>query len=65
VLSNFLKSGNDNVLISDIVTPDFKDRQKPLQVSFGIKTHHQVTKAGNEMYVALDWNKEFSVPGNA
>jgi hypothetical protein len=60
VLSNFLKSGNENVLISDIKTPDFKDRQKPLQVSFGIKTHHQVTKAGNEMYVALDWNKEFS-----
>lgn len=59
VLSSFLKSGNDNVVINDIKTPDFRDRQKPLQISFGIKTHHQVTKAGNELYVAMDWNKEF------
>jgi hypothetical protein len=59
VLSDFLKSGNENVVISDVKTPDFKDRQKPLQISFGIKTHNQVTKAGNELYVVMDWNKEF------
>jgi hypothetical protein len=58
-LSNFLKSGNDNVEIAEIKTPDFKDRQKPLAISFGIKANNQVTKTGNEMYVAMDWNKDF------
>lgn len=59
VLSSFLKSGNENVEIDSIKTPDFKDRQKPLQISFGMKANNQVTKAGDEIYVVMDWNKEF------
>jgi hypothetical protein len=59
VLASFLKGGNDNIVVADVKTPDLKDRQKPLQISFGLTTHHQVTKAGNEIYVAMDWNKEF------
>jgi hypothetical protein len=60
VLSSFLKNGNDNVIVSAVKAPDFKDRQKPLQIGFNLTTHHQVTKARNEIYVALDWSKEFS-----
>ena len=59
VLSNFLKGGNDNVEISEIKAPDFKERQKPLQIGFGIKANNQVTKTGNEVYVVMDWNKDF------
>lgn len=59
VLSSFLKSGNENVQIAEIRTPDFKDRQKPLQISFGINAANQVTKTGDEIYVVMDWNKEF------
>lgn len=59
VLTSFLKGDNDNVEISELKMPDFGDRQKPLQIGFGIKTHHQVTKAGDEMYVDLDWSKDF------
>lgn len=58
-LTSFLKSGNENVEIADVKTPDFKDRQKPLQISYGIKAAHQVTKTGDELYVIMDWNKEF------
>ena len=59
VLTSFLKAGNDNVIVADLKTPDFSDRQKPLQIGYGITTHHQVTKAGKELYVSLDWNKDF------
>ncbi len=57
-LQNYLKSGNPNVTISNIKEPAWEDRQKPLQIAFDIKANHQITKAGNELYVNLDWEKE-------
>jgi hypothetical protein len=59
-LSSFLRNDNGNLELSNIKTPDFSDRQKPLQMSYDFKASNQVTKSGNEMYVVMDWNKEFS-----
>jgi len=59
-LSSFLRDGNDNIEISNIKTPDFGDRQKPLQIRYDFKANNQVTRAGSEIYVVMDWIKEFS-----
>ena len=59
-LSSFLRHGDDNLIVQNIKEPDFKERQKPIQVSFDFKANHQLTRAGNELYVVMDWNKEFS-----
>ncbi len=59
-LSSFLRNDNGNIELSNIKTPDFSDRQKPLQISYDFKANNQVTRTGNEMYVVMDWNKEFS-----
>ena len=59
-LSGFLRKSNDNVVVNNIKEPDFNDRQKPLQVSFDFTANNQVTKTGNELYVVMDWDKEFS-----
>ena len=59
-LTSFLRDDNKNIEVSDIKTPDFNERQRPLQISYNFKASNQVTKLGNEMYVVMDWNKEFS-----
>jgi hypothetical protein len=59
-LSSFLRHGDDNIVLSNLKEPDFKERQKPIQVSYDFKANNQLTKAGNELYVIMDWNKEFS-----
>jgi Transglutaminase-like superfamily len=56
---SYLRSGNANLVLSNIKNPNWSDRQKPLQVAFDVKANHQVTRAGNELYVTLDWEKEF------
>lgn len=60
VLSGFVRRGNDNIVVSNIRPPDFADRQKPLTVTYDLKVNNQVTKAGKEIYVIMDWDKEFS-----
>lgn len=59
-LSGWIKNGNDNVEVSNIKNPDFADRQKPLLLAFDFKANNQVTKAGNELYVVMDWDKDFA-----
>jgi len=59
-LSGFLRKSNDNVVVNNIKEPEFNDRQKALQVSFDFTANNQVTKTGNELYVVMDWDKEFS-----
>jgi transglutaminase-like putative cysteine protease len=59
VLSGFLRHGDDNVVVSNIKTPDFKDRQKPITVSYDVVANNQVTRAGKELYVIMDWDKDF------
>jgi hypothetical protein len=59
-LSSFLRHGDDNLVLSNVKEPDFQNRQKPLEVSFDFRANNQLTKAGNELYIVMDWNKEFS-----
>ncbi|MBK7123740.1 MAG: hypothetical protein IPH68_13620 [Chitinophagaceae bacterium] len=47
-------------MFPNISNSDFNDRQKPLQLKFDFKAHNQVTKTGNELYVVMDWEKDFS-----
>jgi transglutaminase-like putative cysteine protease len=58
-LSNFLKRGDNNIAVTNVQFPDFKDRQKPINVSFEFKANNQVKKVANEIYVVMDWDKEF------
>ena len=59
-LSGFLKRSDDNVEVNNIKEPDFKERQKALALNFDFTANNQVTKTGNELYVVMDWDKEFS-----
>jgi len=59
-LTTFLNKDNGNIELSNIKMPDFSDRQKPLHISYDFKANNEVTKAGNEIYVIMDWNKDFS-----
>jgi len=59
-LSTFLRKDNGNIELSNLKMPDFADRQKPLQISYDFKANNEVTKTGNEMYVVMDWDKDFS-----
>ena len=34
--------------------------KKPLKISYDFKADNEVTRAGNEIYVVMDWDKEFS-----
>ena len=58
-LTSWLKNANENVSVSNIKNPDFTDRQKSLQLTFDFKAANQVTKTGNELYVIMDWDKDF------
>jgi hypothetical protein len=59
-LSGILKAGDNNVVVSNVQPPDFKERQKPITVSYEFKANNQVKKVANEIYVVMDWDKEFS-----
>jgi len=59
-LTTFLTSDNNNIELSNIKTPDFTDRQKPLKISYDFKANNEVTRTGDEIYVVMDWDKEFS-----
>ncbi len=60
LLANFVKKGDDNVVVSNLRNSDFANRQKPLQLSFDFNAQHQVTKTGNEIYAVMDWDKDFA-----
>jgi hypothetical protein len=59
-LSTFLRKDNGNIVLSNLKAPDFSDRQKPLEISYDFKANNEVTKAGSEIYVIMDWDKDFS-----
>ena len=58
-LSSYLRNGNDNIELANITNSDFNDRQKPLQLKYDFKANNQVTRTGNEIYVVMDWEKDF------
>lgn len=59
-LADFARNDNNNIEVSNITNSDFNDRQKPLQLKYSFKANNQVTRTGNELYVILDWEKEFA-----
>lgn len=59
-LYNWIRNRDNNVEVSNIQNPDFTDRQKPLKLSFDFKASSQVTKTGNELYIVMDWDKDFA-----
>lgn len=59
-LADFARSNNGNIEISNLTNSDFNDRQKPLQLKYNFKANNQVTRTGNELYVVMDWEKEFA-----
>lgn len=60
-LSALLRHGDDNVVVNSILkAPEFTDRQKPITVSYDFKANNQVKKAGKELYVVMDWTKDFA-----
>ncbi len=59
-LSDFLKRGDNNIVVSTVQSPEFKERQKPITVNYEFKANNQVKKVANEIYVVMDWDKEFS-----
>ena len=59
-LSSLLKRGDGNIVVTNVQSPDFKERQKPITVNYDFKANNQVKKAGNDIYVVMDWDKEFS-----
>ncbi len=58
-LSSFVRNSNSNIEVFNVMNSDFNDRQKPLQLKYDFKASNQVTKTGNELYVVMDWEKEF------
>ncbi|MGZ3881050.1 MAG: transglutaminase-like domain-containing protein [Flavisolibacter sp.] len=58
-LVSWIKNANANVQVTNIKNPDFTDRQKPLLLGFDFNANNQVTKTGNELYVVVDWDKDF------
>lgn len=58
-LTNWIRNGDQNVEVSNLRNSDFNDRQKPLQLTFDFKAHNQITKTGNELYIVMDWDKDF------
>jgi transglutaminase-like putative cysteine protease len=60
-LSAMLRQGDDNIIVNNIIKgPDFTERQKPITVSYDFKANNQVKRAGKEIYVVMDWTKDFS-----
>ncbi|MFL5787633.1 MAG: transglutaminase domain-containing protein [Flavisolibacter sp.] len=59
-LANFIREGDNNVEVSEIKNSDFSERQKPLQLNYHIKASNQITKANNELYIVMDWDKDFT-----
>jgi hypothetical protein len=59
-MTNWLRQGDANISVTNIKNSDFNERQKPLQISFDLKASNQITKAGEELYIIMDWEKEFS-----
>jgi len=58
-LKKFLSSDDKNIKLSNITTSSLLERQKPLEVSYDFELSNYVTKAGGELYINIDREKEF------
>jgi hypothetical protein len=58
-LQAYLTGGERNIGVSEIHHQGFDDRDQPLEINYHFTWQNNVQAIGNEMYLALDWDKEF------
>lgn len=59
-IKSFMAGGNTNLLIKNLAVSDLNDRQSPLKTDFDFTLNNAITKAGNELYVSVDFEKMYS-----
>lgn len=60
VLMNYLTDNDKNNIISNIKTSDLTNRDGKITIDYDIKLNNKVSAFDNEIYVDLDFKKEFS-----
>jgi hypothetical protein len=60
VFIKFLSNDNKNYAILDLVTSDLNNYDKPLTVQYKMKHSNAVSSFGNELYVDIDFRKDFA-----
>lgn len=58
-LQQYIISKNKNIKLLNFSTPDFNNRQIPLVFDYQFELSNNVTMVGNEIYVIIDFEKEF------
>ena len=58
-LKDYLGRYNRNVLVSDIETSNLENREAKIDVNYSLKHNKAVSAFDNEMYIDLDFYKEF------
>jgi hypothetical protein len=53
-LNAYLRNGNKNVSVSDVIMSDLNKREQPIEISSGISFRNQVTAFEDELYVSLE-----------
>lgn len=56
---NYLTYNDKNIKISSLKHSDLEDRKNPVRVSYGFETDNYVFQAGTDLYVYIDFDKEF------
>lgn len=59
-LKYYINSGNKDVLVGNIKTSDLTDRDADLNLDYEVEFNNMVSSFGNEIYIDLDNEKEFS-----
>lgn len=59
-LHNYLTDNDKNLTISSVTTSDLTNRDKKLSIEYDIKIDNKVSRFDNEIYVDLDFKKEFN-----
>lgn len=59
-LNNFITRRDKNLIVNDLKTSDFKDRDDVLTMDYQIVQKNSVAKFGEEIYLDLDFYKEYS-----
>ena len=57
--TNYLNGGNDNK-ISELKVSDISNYDLPVEVSYNVLNDKNISSFGNDLYIGLDINKEFS-----
>lgn len=59
-LQDYLTDGDKNLTISAVSTSDLSNRDKEVSMKYDIKIDNKVSRFDNDIYIDLDFKKEFS-----